>query len=511
MAGVSLGIMALGQYGLSRISEQTQVLYEDCLIPVKELVGLKTDLMESRALLVAMINEPVLEKQKKMQEQIQETGSRVDEVLSRYLVSSKLDAAQREKLTAIQKVWIEFRDTRDQKLIPMVFQGDIDAALNLATGVQAKRFKQLTEDSNALIQILQEHAIAIKKEAENTASSMKLMAIWISLAGIFLATILNIAITRGITTPLRKVAALADDLAKGELGGRLKILSQDELGKMSLALNHAFEKIGNTVKAIGENAQTLSASSEELTAISKEMNGTAEQNLSRASSVAVGAEQVSKNVQTVASSTEEMSASVKEISKNVTEAARVANEAVRMAESANATITALGEHSIQINDIIKVINSIAEQTNLLALNATIEAARAGEAGKGFAVVAGEVKDLAKESARATEDISQKIKTVQEGTHNAMEEISRICQIINTISEIANAIASAVEEQTATTNEITRNVTEAAKATANISESISGVALTAKNAGQEASSMQVASQDLSKMAAQLKKLVSEFKL
>ncbi len=177
--------------------------------------------------------------------------------------------------------------------------------------------------------------------------------------------------------------------------------------------------------------------------------------------MSAAAEQVSKSVQTVAASAEEMTASIKEIARNAHEAARVATSAVRVAEVTSGTISKLGDSSIEIGKVIKVITSIAEQTNLLALNATIEAARAGEAGKGFAVVANEVKELAKETAKATEDISRKIDAIQGDTTEAVKAIKEIRGIIGQVNDISTTIASAVEEQTATTNEIGRNVAQAA--------------------------------------------------
>ncbi len=266
-------------------------------------------------------------------------------------------------------------------------------------------------------------------------------------------------------------------------------------------------RLVRTMEIVFQNSQALGSASEELSATSQQMVGNAEQTSTQAGNVSSAAEQVSKNVQTVASATEEMSTSIREIAKNAQDAAKVASTAVKAAQDTNLTITKLGQSSVEIGKVIKVITSIAQQTNLLALNATIEAARAGEAGKGFAVVANEVKELAKETAKATEDISQKIEAIQGDTKNAVEAIAEIGTIINKISDYQNTIASAVEEQTATTNEISRNVIEASKGSTEIAQNIVGVAEAAKSTTTGASDTQRAAGELSRMATELQDVVS----
>ncbi len=273
----------------------------------------------------------------------------------------------------------------------------------------------------------------------------------------------------------------------------------------------AEEALKVTITAVNHNAQALASSSEELTAVSQQMSSNSEETATQSNVVAAASEQVSKNVATVATSAEEMSASAKEIAKNATEAAKVATQAVKVAFDTNKTVAKLGESSIEIGKVIKVITSIAQQTNLLALNATIEAARAGEAGKGFAVVANEVKELAKQTATATEDISGKIEAIQNDTKAAVTAIDQIGKIINQINDIQNTIASAVEEQTATTNEIARNATEAAKGSTEISKNIANVSIAAKNTTQGANDTLTAATELAKLAADLKRVVQEQKL
>ena len=260
---------------------------------------------------------------------------------------------------------------------------------------------------------------------------------------------------------------------------------------------------------VAQNAQALAAAAEQLTASSHSMSATAEETSAQASVVSAASEQVSRSVDTVAIGTGEMGASISEIAANASQATAVAANAVQVAEATNRTVTKLGVSSAEIGKVIKVITSIAQQTNLLALNATIEAARAGDAGRGFAVVATEVKELAKETARATEEISQKIEAIQEDTGAAVNAIHEISGIIGQIAHIQTTIASAVEEQTATTAEMSRNVQEAAKGTAEIAHNINGVAEASIATSQGAADSLQAASELTRMAAELQSILRQF--
>jgi methyl-accepting chemotaxis protein len=262
------------------------------------------------------------------------------------------------------------------------------------------------------------------------------------------------------------------------------------------------------LKEVAGHAQSLGVSSQELTNVSQQMVTNAQETASQASQVSAASEQVNRNTQSVATGIEEMNASIREIAKNANEAAKVASAAVHVAEKTTSTISKLGTSSTEIGKVIKVITSIAQQTNLLALNATIEAARAGEAGKGFAVVANEVKELAKETARATEDISNKIGTIQGDTEEAIAAINNIGSTINRISDIQNTIASSVEEQTATAGSIVRSIGDAAKGSGQISQNIAGVAQAAQSTTDGANSSQRAASELAKMAAALQRIVQQ---
>ncbi len=310
--------------------------------------------------------------------------------------------------------------------------------------------------------------------------------------------------------PLQDVAQTLDKLAGGDLTVEVATEYAGDFGRLRMAVNATAKQVREAMQQIGANAASLVSSAEELNRVSQQMSASADETATQANVVSAASEQVANNVQTVATGADEMGASIKEIAKNTADATRVATTAVKSAEATNETIGKLGQSSAEIGQVIKVITSIAQQTNLLALNATIEAARAGEAGKGFAVVANEVKDLAKETAKATEDISRKIEAIQTDTKGAVEAIGQIGSVIVQINDIQNTIASAVEEQSATTNEISRNLAEAARGSSEITKNITGVAEAAHSTTAGATDTQKSAQSLERMAGELQGLIAQFK-
>ncbi len=321
-----------------------------------------------------------------------------------------------------------------------------------------------------------------------------------------------IFLSRRISATTQYILGQTQAIAGGDLArAELKIQGNDELGDLTRAINEMQSSLSKVIQSIRGTAEQVAAASEELSATSQQITANSEETTAQAKVVSEAGGQVNTNLQTLASGSEEMSTTIGEIAKNATEAARVAGEAVEAAESANQTVSRLGDSSVEIAKVIEVITSIAQQTNLLALNATIEAARAGEAGKGFAVVANEVKELAKQTAKATEEIKQKITVIRENTGGAVAAIGGIREVIGKISHISTVIATAVEEQSATTSEMTRNVTEAARGASTISDNIKGVADAAQNTSTNVGEAQTATEHLSKMANQLRDLVGQFKV
>jgi methyl-accepting chemotaxis protein len=376
-------------------------------------------------------------------------------------------------------------------------------------------FKQFLETSKAIADDAEFQKKSTDDSIEQSGRVYSTARLWI--IGILVVTVaagllFALWIARLISRPIQAVGEVATRIADGDLTGpELAVGSADEIGELTNSVNKMQRNLKQMIISVSENAQQIANASEEFSAVSQQITSNSEETTAQANVVSTATDQVNRNLQTVATGAEEMSSTIADIAKNATESARVSGEAVKTAETTNATISKLGVSSAEIGQVIKVITSIAQQTNLLALNATIEAARAGEAGKGFAVVANEVKELAKQTAKATEDISQKIAAIQSDTKGAVDAIATIGAVINQISDISGTIATAVEEQSATTNEMSRNVTEAAKGSTEISQNISGVAQAAQGTSSSAHESMKAAQALAQMSTQLRGLVEQFRV
>jgi methyl-accepting chemotaxis protein len=383
-----------------------------------------------------------------------------------------------------------------------------DEFTDKATTINDSIVKTLSEmaDSNAEL---------LKKNYEeiSAANSSMIWTMWGTVIAViafggFVAIYMSRKISNAATSALKK----AEDIAACDLtGADVTIESSDELGDLAAAMNKMQGNLIRMIAAVMQNAEQVASASEEFSAASQQITTNSEETSAQANVVSTATDHVNRNLQTVATGAEEMSTTIQDIAKNATESARVAGQAVKTVHTTNATISKLGVSSAEIGQVIKVITSIAQQTNLLALNATIEAARAGEAGKGFAVVANEVKELAKQTAKATEDISRKIAAIQDDTKGAVEAIGSISNVINQINDISNTIATAVEEQSATTNEMSRNVTDAAKGASEITRNIAGVSHAAQGTSTSAHESMKAAHKLSEMSTELRVLVEQFKV
>jgi len=339
---------------------------------------------------------------------------------------------------------------------------------------------------------------------------------WTFIAGAVALTFLfgvlcTLVISRSISESLIGLKSVLQSAANGDFSNSVDVESKDEFGVVCSAANSTVNKLSHTLKDVISSAEELASSSGELMGLSGQLTSSVSTAAEQAGMASGAASAVDERLQTVATAAAQMTASISEIARNSHEAASIAQIAVETTDTANSTVARLGDSSAQIGNVIKLITSIAEQTNLLALNATIEAARAGEAGKGFAVVANEVKELAKETAKATEDISMRIDAIQTDVTAAVDAIAEIGTIIRQVNELQVTIAGAVEEQSATTREIGHNVQSAAGASGDIAKNIMGVASSVESSTAFASDAEHAASRLGNVSRALADLIARYKL
>ncbi|GII23225.1 methyl-accepting chemotaxis protein [Planosporangium mesophilum] len=438
---------------------------------------------------------------------LQAGDAAVDQALAKY--TSGVTTGREQAVAKFKADLVSYRQIRDQQVIPSLRAGDAGKARDVWSTTFAAANKAIADDLDALGAIEKNLAGVRHAEAKAAYTSALTTLATVLVLGLGLCFALALYVARLIVGTVRKVSYVAEGLAAGDLTRSSDVDDRDELGQMARSLDAATNNLREAIGTVAANSQRLASSSEDMSGVSARIAASAEESSTQAGLVSAAAGQVSGNVSTVATSAEEMGASIREIAHNATEAARVAAGAVSGAETATATVARLGESSVEIGNVVKVITSIAEQTNLLALNATIEAARAGEAGKGFAVVATEVKDLAEETAKATEDISRRVQAIQADSTAAVEAIAHIAEVIREINGFQATIASAVEEQTVTTNEMSRSVAEAATGATDIASNITGVASAAHTTSEGVNDARRTADELARMSGELQQLVRRF--
>ncbi len=378
-----------------------------------------------------------------------------------------------------------------------------------------------------------------KEALQGTVAFQKMLILLVSLGALVLGVVLSILISRGITGVLQKAVLFAENVAKGDLTGRLAIDRHDEVGSLANALGTISQNLSKMIGTMSGEVVGLASASNELTSLSHRMSEGAtlvadmstsvaaatEEMSSNMNSLAAASEEASTNVSIVASAAEEVSSSIAQVAGKTREARDITADAVALAASSSEKVDALGLAANEISKITQAITEISDQTNLLALNATIEAARAGEAGKGFAVVANEIKELAKQTAASTSEIRSSIEAIQGSTAETVMEIRQIAEVINRVDTIVADIATSVEEQSATTNEISTNVQQAAlginEVNGNVAQSstvsstvaadIARVSQTAAELAGNGGDVEQSAQDIEKIAAYLKTLSGQFKI
>jgi methyl-accepting chemotaxis protein len=311
--------------------------------------------------------------------------------------------------------------------------------------------------------------------------------------------------------PVEEIERVLTALGSLDLTTRVEGCYAGDYARIATLLNTVCEKLSREVGHIGEHTMVLGSASEELTATTEEMAHSAAESSLRAASAAKSSERVSTSLTIAAAGSREMLTSIRELSLSAGKASSVVETAVQVTDGTTRKISLLGQSTVEIGKVIKVITAIAQQTNLLALNAAIEAARAGDAGRGFAVVANEVKELAKATAKATEEVSGRIEAIQRGTGESVAAIAEIAAVTDEINRISRSIASAVERQNATTNDVGRNVAEAAETAAVIAREMGGLAEAARIASTGAAQTGSAIADLNETVGRLRSFLALFKV
>ncbi|MFI7539932.1 methyl-accepting chemotaxis protein [Actinoplanes sp. NPDC049599] len=512
MAIVAVVIGGLGIYRTAEMSgdlDRMKVNHVDSLQQVAELRGGIAEMF--RGMLLYQIGADAAGK-KLGRDAVSAADVRIEAALGAYSRIAADSPAREQNLDTFSEAMKHYRALRDTVLFqePMASGYTLPAPERLLA-----EFNSVEGAMNTAVADLQKledvEADALAKEAYNEFRKSRAIMIASLIIGMLLAGAIALLVVRLIKQQLATVATALGAVADNDLTIAAEVRSRDELGRMAMAVNRAREGLRATVSSLTSGAHNLGASTQQLTGVTARIGESAREAAAQAGLVAGAAGDVSASVQSVAAGSDEMGASIREIAQNANNAAQVASSAVGVAQSTNDTVAKLGTSSAEIGDVVKVITAIAEQTNLLALNATIEAARAGDAGKGFAVVASEVKDLAQETARATEDISRRVETIQADTSSAVEAIGEISQIIQRINDYQVTIASAVEEQTATTAEMSRSIGEAAEGSSTIATNINGVAHSAEQTSSTLVEADAAVSQLNGLAEDLRRVAERFRV
>ncbi|MCA0144958.1 methyl-accepting chemotaxis protein [Blastococcus sp. LR1] len=511
---VALSTVAVGVFSINRmstLSDQAQKVYDGGTVPVDGLRQLQSDWWAysayfARANVTTLPPETRQTNQKKATETVALMNEHIATVGEMEL-SGEARAAFGEFATSIEAY---------QGLLAQLVQ--MTATGPSALAQMAPTLKQMNELEAVIGESLltattaaTEAAQATVAEAKDAYESARTLAIVIMAVGLGVAVVLAFLVARGVTGPVQRIREVLGQVAAGDLSVRAGRTGGAELDDMAASLDETLDSIGNVLTLVSDSSTRLAAASQQLSGAAEGMRQNAQIAAGQADEVVASAGAVASSVDTVATGSSQMESAIREISQNASEASRVASQAVDVAEETTRTVGKLGDSSAEIATVIKLINGIAEQTNLLALNATIEAARAGEAGKGFAVVASEVKELAQETARATEDISKRVEAIQGDTAGAVDAISRISTVIGEINDFQATIAAAVEEQTATTNEMNRNVAEAAQGSQGIAAAITGLAAGTAETNQRVEESQRAATELARMSGELQDAVNRFRI
>jgi methyl-accepting chemotaxis protein len=507
LTAIMVGVGTVGMQGMRTITRRADDIFAGSVVPLADVGAIRNAFGSVRTQALDHAASASSAHRAAAEQNIRTADAALDKAIAE-VDSSGLTADQKAGIDKFIGLIRDYQRVRDDQLLPASRRGD-RAAVERALDDLRPIAVESGEVSTALFNELEAQAHATTEDVDAISASRTRATLLLIAVAIALSIALALGLSRMLTGSINKVVAALDRTRAGDLTAVADVRSRDEVGRMAAALNETLERIRAAMGSIGASATRLTGSSERLGRVSEQLTGNADEASAQLGVVAAAAGEVSSNVETVAAGTEQMTASIAEIARSAGEAASVATSAVDLAQSSGRTVAKLGESSNEIAGVIKVITSIAEQTNLLALNATIEAARAGEAGKGFAVVAGEVKELAQETAKATEDIGRRIQAIQTDTGAAITAIDQIGNVISEINSSQTTIAGAVEEQAATTSEIGRSVSVAASGSNEIARNIASVSGTAQATTEGAGETRKAADDLAGMAGELRELVGQF--
>ncbi|MCA0144957.1 methyl-accepting chemotaxis protein [Blastococcus sp. LR1] len=508
---VALTTVAVGAVGVSRmsaLSDKATEAYEQGTVPLEQLKSLEVTWWQLRyyRLLIGLETLDAATRAA-TQQSIESTSAALQEQMAT-LENASLGAEVMAAFIGFEEATAGYLSTLEELYAAVATN---PAALQTLLPKLTAFEQQANETIAAAAAAADEFAAATAAEAQDAYESARTITFTIIGVGLVVSLVLAMVIAQGVIRPVQRIREVLGQVAAGDLTVRAGRTGGGELEDMAASLDETLDSIGTVLTLVSDSSTRLAAASQQLDGAAEGMRQNAQIAAGQADEVVASAGAVAASVDTVATGSSQMESAIREISQNASEASRVASQAVDVAEETTRTVGKLGDSSAEIATVIKLINGIAEQTNLLALNATIEAARAGEAGKGFAVVASEVKELAQETARATEDISKRVEAIQGDTAGAVDAISRISTVIGEIADFQTTIAAAVEEQTATTNEMNRNVAEAAQGSQGIAASISGLAAGTAETTQRVEEAQRAASELARMSGELQDAVSRFRI
>jgi methyl-accepting chemotaxis protein len=506
---VALAVGLLGLRALAATDAEGSGIYTDNVARLQLITQLRTNLQDVQLAVTnhALAADPSLKsdyeaKISAAQDLVRDTFAEIEEL--------EQSDAQAAALADAKSAYATFVSIRDTNLIPAGRSGDLTSWRGAYARAQSS-IDAMNVALDALTAAELDSAATAAGHMRTTYEDNRTLVVILIAVGVAVSIAFGALTARSIDRRLRRVVTVARALAEGDLTATSGLRDTDEVGRMGQAIDTAVQSLREVAEAMNHSATSLAGAAVQLAGSTSEVAAGAQETASQAGVVANAAEAVSRNVATVASGAEEIGASIREIAQNAADAAQVAGEAVGAARTTSASVERLGESSKQIGDVVRVISQIAEQTNLLALNATIEAARAGEAGKGFAVVAGEVKDLARATAEATEDIARRVEAIQSDSGGAVTAIEGISAIIDAINGYQATIASAVEEQTATTAAMTKGVADAAASSGEIAATIDTVAASAGQTTHGVGQAQEAIAELAQMAEEMRTMVGRFRV